>query len=151
VIVRSLLAKAFALAMLATAVAHAQAKPELVLRQLEQDLAAASVRGDWQFADRVLAPDWTAIDSLGRQLDKPMVVNFMKSKKVQIHSVEVYNVQVRFLKDDVAVVTGQVTSTGSVSGKSTIVKLVHRFTDIFVQQQGRWVAVASQLTTVKGG
>jgi hypothetical protein len=151
VIVRSLLARVFTLVVLATMVAHAQAKPELVLRQLEQDMAAATVRGDWQFADRVLAPEWTAIDSLGRQIDKPLALDAMKSKQAQVHSMQIYNVQVHFLKDDVAVVTGQMTTSGSVTGKTATIKLVLRFTDIFVQRQGKWVAVASQLTSVKGG
>jgi len=148
---RSFLAQAFALVILATMAAHAQVKPELVLRQLEQDAAAASVRNDTEFFDRVLAPDWTGIDVLGRQIDKPMALAAMKSKKVKMLSLQIFDVQIRFLKEDVAVVTGRVTATATFAGKAGTVKSVARFTDIFAQQQGKWIVMATQATPVKGG
>jgi len=40
---------------------------------------------------------------------------------------QVYNLQVRFLKNDVAVVTGQATIVGGASGKTTTVKIDRPF------------------------
>ena len=80
-----------------------------------------------------------------------MALDAMKSKKAQLHSMQVYDVQVRFLKNDVAVVTGQATTIGGATGKAATIKLVVRFTDIFAERQGKWIVMASQLTSVKGG
>jgi hypothetical protein len=129
-IVRSLLARVFAFVVLASLAAHAQAKPELVLRQLEQDAAAAGVRGDWQFFDRILDPEWTGIDSLGRQIDKPLALDAMKSKKAQLRLMQVYNVQVHFVKSDIALVIGQATIVAGAAGKASTLRLVVRFTDV---------------------
>jgi uncharacterized protein (TIGR02246 family) len=151
-IIRSHLSRTLALAMLATAVAYAQATPEVVLRQLAQDAAAAADQGDWQFFDQLMAPEWTAIDDIGQRIDKVMVLNTVKALngKIARHS-QVSDVEVRFLKDDVAVVTAQITVTVDPSRKAPTVKVVRRTTDIYVQRQGKWMVVASQLTPVQGG
>src|SRR5689334_22499684 len=137
-------------AMLAVPLARAQAdhaQSETALPQLEQELVEAASRNDWQFWDRVVAPEWTFIDTFGRQWDKPAALTMMKNFKGSIQSVRLYDVQVRFFRDDVAMVTGVATGTGSISGK--VIKTKFRVTDIFVYRAGKWLVVASQGTPVK--
>jgi hypothetical protein len=136
-------------AMLAVPLARAQgsrAQAEATLRQLEQELVEAASRNDWQFWDRVVAPEWTSIDPFGRQWDKPAVLRMMKNFKGS-QSWKLYDVQVRFFRDDVAMVSGIGAGTGSASGR--VVRLKVRSTDILVFREGKWVVVASQLTPVK--
>ena len=135
---------------LAGPLAQAQAdrtQSETALRQLEQELVDAASRNDWHLWDRVVAPEWTFIDTFGRQWDKPAVLTMMKNLKGSIQSVKLYDVQVRFFRDDVAMVSGIATGTGSVSGR--VIKTKFRATDIFVYRAGKWLVVASQATPVK--
>jgi uncharacterized protein (TIGR02246 family) len=137
------------MAMLAGPLAQAQnsrAQSEVTLRELEQKLAAASSSNDWQFWDQVVAPEWTFIDQYGRTWDKPAILAMFKNFKGSIQSAKFYDVQVRFFKDDVAMVTGTLT-IGSVPGKT--VKAITRITDILVERGGKWLVVASQATPVK--
>ena len=78
---------------------------EVTLRELEQKLAAASSSNDWQ-SGQVVAPEWTFIDPFGRSWDKPAILAMFKKFKGSIQSAKFYDVQVRFFKDDVAMVTG---------------------------------------------
>jgi hypothetical protein len=137
-------------AALAGPLARAQsdrAQSEVTLRQLEQDLVEAALRNDWHFWDRIVAPEWTLIDQFGRQWDKPAALTRMKNAKGSLQSVKLYDVQVRFFRDDVAMVTGILSGTASVSGRVFKTKL--RSTDILVYRAGKWLVVASQATPVK--
>lgn len=138
------------MAMLAGPLAQAQnsrAQSEVTLRDLEQKLVAAAYSNDWRFWDQVVAPEWTFIDQFGRTWDKPAILAMSKNFKGSIQSAKLYDVQVRFFRDDVAMVTGTLAETGSVSGKT--VKTVTRVTDILVERGGKWLVVASQATPVK--
>lgn len=133
--------------MLAGPVAQAQdtrAQSEVTLRQLEQKLVAAGTNNDWRFWDQVVAPEWTFIDHSGRTWDKPAILAMAKAVKGSIQSARLYDVQVRFFKDDVAMVTGTLTVTGSTSSKT-----ITRVTDILVERGGKWLVVASQATLVR--
>ena len=140
----------FLIAMLLAPTSRGQAsraQSETALRQLEQDLVEAAARNDWQFWDRVVAPEWTSIDLSGRQWDKPAILTMMKNFKGTIQSAKLYDVQVRFFRDDVAMVTGIATTSGSLSGK--VVRIKFRSTDILAYREGKWLVVASQSTPIK--
>ncbi|HEY7403980.1 MAG TPA: nuclear transport factor 2 family protein [Candidatus Angelobacter sp.] len=137
------------LALLAPA-AYAQAnraETELTLRQLEQDLVTAAATNDWRFWDQTVAPEWTCIDQFGRQWDKPTILAGLKNLKASPQSAKLYNVQIRFLKDDVAMATGTAVVTVSLQGKT--VKTTFLSTDILMQKQGKWLVVASLATPIK--
>jgi hypothetical protein len=137
-------------AMFTAPLVHAQgsrAQSEIALRQLEQELVDAASRNDWRFWDRVVASEWTFVDQFGGQWDKPAALTIMKNFKGSIHSVRLYDVQVRFFRDDVAMVRGITTAAATVSGK--VFKTKNRSTDILVYRQGKWLVVASQTTPVK--
>jgi hypothetical protein len=138
------------IAMLIAPAAQTQtsrAQSEATLRQLEQELVAAAARNDWHFWDQVVAPEWTCIDQFGQLWDKPAILLSLKNRKGSIQSARLNDVQVRFFKDDVAMVTGSLLVVGSASGKT--IKITNRSTDILVQRQGKWLVVASQVTPMR--
>jgi hypothetical protein len=51
------------------------------------------------------------IDPFGRQVDKPATLAMLKNFKGAVQSAKLYDVQVRFFKDDVAMVTGTLAAT----------------------------------------
>ena len=135
---------------------HAQnsrAHSEAALRQLEHQLATDAERLDWRLWDQVVAPDWTMIDPTGRLIDKATALDTAKKGKAAMassqiaFSVSLYDLQVRFLRDDIALVTAQATYDYSRAGNKN--KLTFRNMDIFEQRQGKWLVVASQATPVK--
>jgi len=131
----------------ATRAQSTRAQSEVTLRQMEQELVAAALRHDWHAWDQMVAPEWTCIDQFGRQWDKPAILAGLKTTKGALQSGQLYNVQVRFVKDDVAMATGTLTATILVSGKT--IKTTVLSTDILVERQGRWLVVASLATAVK--
>lgn len=142
-----------ALAVIASAVLVANAwtqrggaGDEMAIRDLEQRLAAAWVKGDRPFIERLLADDWTVIDPAGRVLTKPQVLEetFASSER-RIEAMVIDDVKVRLL-GETAVATGRTQATGSYRGQRATVTL--RFTDVFSFRDGRWQIVASQGTTV---
>lgn len=124
-----------------------RAQSEVTLRQMEQELVAAALRHDWRSWDRMVAPEWTCIDQFGRQWDKPAILTGLKTTQAALQSGQLYNVQIRFIKDDVAMATGTLTATIQVSGKT--IKTTVLSTDILVERQGKWLVVASLATPVK--
>jgi len=71
----------------------------------------------------------------------------LKNPKASVQSAKLYDIQVRFLKDDVAMVTGTLAMTGSGAGKT--LKVIYRSTDILVERSGKWLVAASLVTPVK--
>ncbi len=140
------------IAALAVPWARAQssrAQSEVTIRELEQKLVAVAYSNDWRFWDQAVAPEWTCIDPVGRTWDKPAILAMLKNFKgpASIQSAKLYDVQVRFFRDDVAMATGTLTESGTVSGKT--VKTMNRSTDILVERGGKWLVVASQVTPIK--
>lgn len=145
-----------ALLVLFPAAAHPQnsrAQSEATLRQLEHSLAEDAGRLDTRLWDQVVAPDWTMIDQSGRQVDKQTVLALAKKAKAAaassqvVLSVSLYDLQIRFLRDDIALVTTQVTYDYNRAGSKN--KITFRNLDIFEQRQGKWLVVASQATPMK--
>lgn len=126
-----------------------RAQAEITLRQLEQDIVMAGMHNDWRLWNQVVAPDWTMIDRFGQQWDKPGALARIKeasAKGATLQDARLYDVQVRFVRDDIAIITGTLTVIASASHKT--VKLTDRATDIFVLTNGKWLVVASQTTPI---
>jgi uncharacterized protein (TIGR02246 family) len=119
---------------------------EQAIRQLEQQLAAAWVKGDRAFIEQLIAEDWTVIDQSGNILSKRQLIDetFAATDR-RIDAMEIDDVRVRLL-GDVAVATGRTRVSGRYKGQPVGVTL--RFTDVFHFRDGRWQAVASHGTLV---
>jgi uncharacterized protein (TIGR02246 family) len=134
-------------AVAASALRAAQpAGAEAELRGLEEQLARAWVEKDRSFIEGLLAPDWSVTDGAGQVLTKDQVLTqtFAASER-SIDTMTIDDVRVR-LFGSTAVVTGRTRATGSYRGQTGSVVL--RFTDVFVQRDGRWQIVASHGSTV---
>lgn len=115
-----------------------------LLRDLEESLATAWVKGDRSFIEQILADDWSVTDLTGRVLKKAEVLEeAFGSKDRQIVSMRIDEIKVRPF-GDWAIVTGRTEAAGQYRGESAKVTL--RFTDVFAYQNGKWQVVASQAT-----
>ena len=136
--------------MLSASLAQAQAsraQSEVTIRQMEQQLVDAALHNDWQFWDRVVAPEWTFIDQIGRQWDKPATLSMLKNAKASVQQVRLYDVQVRFFRDDIAMASGIGIESATGAGRKITIKF--RSTDILAYRNGKWLVVASQATLMK--
>lgn len=115
------------------------------LTQIEHRLVKAWLEEDRQTVDSILAADWSVIDLTGRVLTRAQVMQEFSSGDRKIESGSVDDLNIR-LFGDTAVVTGRSVLAGSYQGKRASV--TPRFTDVFVNRDGRWQAVASQGTQV---
>jgi len=123
---------------------HARERTIEELRATEQRLAAAWVKGDREYINRVLADDWSVTDAAGRVLNKRQVMReAFETEDRQIESLQIDDLQVRVF-GRCAVVTGRTRAGGRYKGNSMSVTL--RFTDVFMRRAGRWQVVASQAT-----
>lgn len=107
----------------------------------------AALHNDWQFWDRVVAPEWTFIDQIGRQWDKPATLSMLKNAKASVQQVRLYDVQVRFFRDDIAMASGIGIESATGAGRKITIKF--RSTDILAYRNGKWLVVASQATLMK--
>ena len=114
------------------------------LRDVEERLATAWVEGNRSFIEQIFADDWIVTDLTGRVLTKAEVLKeAFGSKDRQIVSMRIDDIGVRPF-GDWAGVTGRTQAVGEYQGEVAEVTL--RFTDVFVNRNGRWQVVASQTT-----
>ncbi len=115
-----------------------------LLRDVEERLAKAWVKGDRSFIEQILADDWSVTDLTGRVLKKAEVLEeAFGSKDRQIVSMRIDQINVRPF-GNWAIVTGRTQAAGKYRGEVAEVTL--RFTDVFAYRNGKWQVVASQAT-----
>jgi len=115
-----------------------------LLRDIEERLATAWVKGDRAFIEQILADDWSVTDLTGRVLKKAEVLEeAFGSKDRQIVSMRIDEISVRPF-GDWAIVTGRTQAAGQYRGE--VAKVMLRFTDVFAYRNGKWQVVASQAT-----
>jgi ketosteroid isomerase-like protein len=129
----------------ATSDANAQPAVERELIQLERDWDAAFFRNDTAFIDRVLAPEFVATYPDGSRGDRAKELANAAAFNQQIDSstLDEFNVQVY---GDTAVVWFRRRLVGP--SKGVRLEVVHRYLDVFVRRDGRWLCVATQSVRV---
>jgi ketosteroid isomerase-like protein len=95
--------------------------------------------------DRIISDDWVGIDFQGKAITKAQSIADLKSGSSTNQSVQLGDMKVRVF-GNTAVVTGSDTEKSTYKGKDSSGKYV--WTDVFVNRNGRWQAVASQSTKV---
>jgi ketosteroid isomerase-like protein len=103
------------------------------------------VRGDVAFLERHLSDDYISTFPDGSVLDKKGEIESLKSGAIALEAMIPGEMNVR-LYGGTAVITGQSTIRAKVNGQE--VSGEYRFTDIWVKQGDRWLAVASQVTRI---
>jgi uncharacterized protein (TIGR02246 family) len=115
------------------------------LKQIENDWVDASKTKNAEKLGDILADNWVALGWDGKRTDKAKTLAEMKTPGNSLDTIEMGPMTVRVF-GNTAVVTGSDTEKSMEDGKDTSGKYV--WTDVFVKQNGKWRAVASQSTKV---
>ena len=131
-------------------------RDEKEVRELEEQLAKAVVRGDREFFERTLAEDFTHTSHTGAFKTKAQWMaesKFsdarQKAGATRYDAFELDQLDVR-LYGDTAVVTGRSTPKGT-TAKGEPIAGQFRFLRVWAKRQGRWQAVAFQGTRIVPG
>ena len=116
---------------------------ELAIIQMEKDWVQAALKKDAGAMDRIIADDWVGIAFDGTTLTKGAVLNDLKSGTTVSHTIELGPLKVR-VYGDTAIVNGSSTETSTWQGKDTSGH--YMLVDVFVNRNGRWQVVSSQVT-----
>ena len=115
------------------------------LKQIENDWVDASKTKNAEKLGDILADSWVGLGWDGKRTDKAKALAEMKTPGNSLDTIEMGPMNVRVFGNS-AVVTGSDTEKSMENGKDTSGKYV--WTDVFVKQNGKWRAVASQSTKV---
>lgn len=127
------------------------ASVEQTLTQMERDwsqvgMNKANIDKDVKTMDRIMADDWVGLDFQGNANTKAQSIANVKAGTSTAQSVDLGPLKVRVF-GNTAIVTGSDTEKSTYKGKDSSGKYV--WTDVFVNRNGRWQAVASETTKVE--
>jgi ketosteroid isomerase-like protein len=131
------------LAVGALGLAAAQNKPDTrpsTILGLENKWNAAYQRGDIAVMESLLADDFIITVEDGSTFSKPGYIAHNGDSTVQVKKSEMSDLRVR-MHDNIAVVTGAYHEKGTSKGNPYEYR--DRFTDIWMNINGRWQAIAS--------
>jgi uncharacterized protein (TIGR02246 family) len=115
------------------------------IKQLEQERNQALLRGDAAALARMTSDDYTFINQRGELRTKAEIVSGFKSGTYKYEARQISDLRVR-VYGNTAIVTGRATQKGVENTKDYSGE--NRFTRVYVKQEGRWVSVALQVTSV---
>ena len=110
------------------------------LIDLENKWVAALEKSDAATLDSIFATTYVDTDEQSHRSDKQAVLGVLKSGDLKMESIKLSDMQV-YVYGDAAVVTGSAVQVGNFKGQPLTAKII--FTDTFVEQNGKWMAVAS--------
>lgn len=113
------------------------------IRALELAHNEAIARGDVAALERMTADDFTYITPRGFLIDKPHMLSGLAHGAFRYEYRQLSELKIRFY-GGTAVVTGRSLHTMQKNGKD--VSDAYRYTRVYAQQEGRWLAVAWQTT-----
>jgi len=116
------------------------------LKAIEQQWLDAYMKSDASVIKNLEADDYAIIDSDGSVMDKAKDIKSVTDKTFVLKSATMSDFKCRMLGDNAAVVTCMIKMTGTDEGKDFSGDF--RGTDVFEKKNGKWTAVASQLTKV---
>jgi ketosteroid isomerase-like protein len=119
---------------------------EKKIMQLERDWGDALAKRDLVALDRILGDDHSVITKDGSVLTKAQELAKHSESADELFDLEPMKVRVF---GDAAVVTGGHREKSQYQGRDTSGH--YRWMDVFVKRDGRWQAVASELTRVEEG
>jgi len=115
------------------------------IKKIENDWTDAQKTKNADKLTEILADNWMGVGWDGQTSDKAKALADLKSPTNSLDSIQMGPMKVRFF-GNVAVVTGSDTEKSKEYGKDSSGKYV--WTDVFVKQNGKWRAVASQSAKV---
>jgi ketosteroid isomerase-like protein len=141
------LVSACAVLMLMTGAAAAgKMMKEQELIDLESAWSKAMVQKDTATVASIVADDWMGQNDSGKMADKARLIDEIKSGKTSATSMMNHDVRVRMMRG-MAIVQGMDDEKSTAKGKDT--SGTYTWMDVFEKRDGKWQAVASQITKVK--
>jgi uncharacterized protein (TIGR02246 family) len=113
------------------------------LEGIEDQLASTWKNRDCSGWGALLADDWTVTHINAQVITKAQALELCRTGPPLTSTVDQLSVRVY---GDTAIVTGRTTATSSGATPQTV-RL--RFTDVFVQRNGRWLVIASHATRME--
>jgi ketosteroid isomerase-like protein len=111
------------------------------VEQVERRRFAAMVAQDTATLEPMLAEDLRYVHSDGKIESKAQFIETIRSGRLRYRAIAVQEIDVRTY-DDLAVVVGLLTVDAQAGDQPVALKL--RFTDVYVERDGRWQLVAWQ-------
>ncbi len=142
---RSLSILAASLLLTCTAIAK-DAPTETKIAGFEADLGQAMIHKDIATLSALVGDDWTIQDKSGSMGTKAGFINDVKSGKLVVTSFKLHDLHVRVL-GNVAYVQAFDDEISSYEGKES--SGTYNWLDVWVNRDGHWVSVATQLTRVE--
>jgi ketosteroid isomerase-like protein len=116
------------------------------VEQLNRQWMESYVTRDTAFLEQRLADDYVSTFPDGTVLDKKGEIESLKSGDIALTGMTPSEMDVRTYGGATAVITGRSTIKANVKGQE--VSGEYRFTDVWIKQGNRWLAVASQVTRI---
>jgi ketosteroid isomerase-like protein len=110
---------------------------------LERAFSEAIFRGDVSAFDNMTSDDYTVISDSGDLLTKQETLEWLARRKAEYRYLQKDDLQIR-VYGDAAVVIGRSVQARLEHGKDY--NGAYRFTEVYIRQKGRWLAVALQVT-----
>ena len=118
---------------------------EQAVRRLKREWSDAIVKRDIASLRRIIADDFTGIESTGRVIDKAQFINGIASGAEDVQSANPEDIKVR-VHGDAAVITGRHLVKGVKKEGSYSPQIL--FTDIWTKRNGNWQVVNYQATHI---
>jgi hypothetical protein len=138
------------LLLIATSDAAAEDRSSIVTGEqiilLERSRQEAFVRGDVAFLDAQTSADYTTVNGAGVMSTKPEMMRSLRAGTTKVKSFELAELEAH-IHGPVAVLTGIYRDESSVKGLARRVNV--RFTRVFLDENGKWRAIAYQQTPLR--
>jgi uncharacterized protein (TIGR02246 family) len=123
------------------------ASADTELKAIEEQWLEAYIKGDAAFIKNVEAEDYSIVEPDGTVTTKAQDIKAVTDKKFVLKSATMSDFKCRMLGDNNAVVTATLKMSGTDDG--TEFSGDYRAIDVFEKKDGKWLAVASQITKVQ--
>jgi ketosteroid isomerase-like protein len=115
------------------------------VKRLNEQWMESYVKLDFAFLKRHLSDEYVSTFPDGTVLDKEGEIELLQSGEVAFEAMKPLEIKAR-VYGETAVITGRSSIGARVKGQNE--RGEFRFTDVWVQQDGNWQAVASQVTRI---
>jgi len=134
----------FGTAVLPETKADVTAEEQRVM-QVTQDACVAFLNADLAAAERLLAPEFTLVNSTAQVQTRAEVLDEIRNRDPNYEVFRNHSMTAHVFRD-AAIVQGITTVKGSSGGNRFAVDV--RFTDTLIRRQGRWQLVVSHVTAL---
>jgi len=119
---------------------------EQQVKQLEQQVRTAVIKGDTSVLEKYLSDDYVAIAPNGQEMDKTRSIQDLKNGTVKYSAIDVTDDRVR-MYGDTAIYTGHASVRMTVNGQPQPGEV--RATIVWAKQNGQWKRASFQATFVQ--